>query len=97
MFDKYGLYGNSSFVVAPKCQIFLSTYAIKGEELDKENKLFLESYQFSGDDSKILLNEIVESRLYSFKVTRNEDEPWKWRLRINSEESGKFYFYVVME
>ena len=55
-FDKHGCYGNPSFVVAPRCQIFLSTYTIKSEELDKENKLFLESYQFSNDDTKVLLN-----------------------------------------
>jgi hypothetical protein len=59
LFDRLGPFANPNFVVAPRCQVFLSTYAIKGDELEKENKLFLESYQFSGDDSKVLLNEII--------------------------------------
>ena len=41
LYDKYGPYGSPSYVIPPKCQIFLSTYAIKSEELLKENKLFL--------------------------------------------------------
>jgi hypothetical protein len=68
LFDRLGPFGNPAFVVAPRCQIFLSTYAIKGNELEKENKLFLESYQFSPDDSKVLLNEIMENRVASMKL-----------------------------
>lgn len=59
LFDRHGYFGNPNFVVAPRCQIFLSTYAIKGDDLDRENQLFLDSYQFSSDDSKVLLNEVV--------------------------------------
>jgi len=51
----------------------------------KENKLFLESVQFSNDDSKILLNEIIESRLASFILTKNEERPWVYNLSIISE------------
>jgi hypothetical protein len=83
-YDENGPYGNSNFVVAPKCQIFFSTYAVKGDDLLKENKLFLDSYQFSNDDSKVILNEIIESRLASYKMTRNEDRPWIFNLSISS-------------
>ncbi len=48
MFDEYGPYASPSFILAPRCQCFLSTYAIKGEELLKENKEFLERYQLEG-------------------------------------------------
>lgn len=41
LFDRYGPYGSPSLVLPPKCQIFLSTYAISGDELLKENKEFL--------------------------------------------------------
>lgn len=97
MFDEYGPYGSPSFILAPRCQIFLSTYAIKGEQLLKQNKEFLESYQLSGDDSKILVNEIVESRLISMKTTRNQDRPYSHTLTVTTEQSGKFYFYVLMQ
>ena len=60
-------------MLPPRCQIFLSTYAIKADELLKENKLFLESCQFSVEDSKVLLNEIVESRLVGMKMVRNQE------------------------
>lgn len=33
LFDHLGPFGNTGFVVAPRCQIFLSTYAIKGDDL----------------------------------------------------------------
>ncbi len=95
--DKLGPFGNPGFVLPPRCQIFLSTYAISGNQLEKQNKLFLESYQFSLDDSKILLNEIIESRLASYKIVRSQTEPWTFRLTITSEESGKFYFYILLE
>lgn len=84
-------------MVAPRCQVFLSTYAIRGDELEKENRLFLDSYQFSGDDSKVLINEIIENRLASLKLDRSETEPWRFHLTISSEESGKFYFYALLE
>ena len=84
-------------MLPPRCQIFLSTYAIKADELLKENKLFLESCQFSVEDSKVLLNEIVESRLVGMKMVRNQEQPSCHKMTINSDESGKFYFYVVME
>lgn len=47
LFDYLGPYACPNFTVAPRCQIFLSTYAAKGNDLERENKLFLESYQFS--------------------------------------------------
>ena len=58
--------------MAPKCQIFLSTYPIKADDLLKENKLFLDSFQLSGDDTGMLLNEIVENRLIKFTLSRDE-------------------------
>lgn len=56
LFDQYGPFGSSSFVLPPRCQVFLSTYTIKADDLLKENKLFLESYQLTGDDSNMLVN-----------------------------------------
>lgn len=72
LFDRNGPFGSPSFVVPPHCQIFLSTYAAKADDILKESKLFLQSYQFSGDDSKVLINEIVESRLPSFRLERDK-------------------------
>jgi hypothetical protein len=43
------------------------------------------------------LNEIIESRLASFKLLREEDAPWLFKLTISTEESGKLYFYLLME
>ena len=40
---------------------------------------------------------MVESRLCRYRIVRSDEEPWKWSLTINSEESGKFYFYVLVE
>ena len=80
----------------PHCQIFLSTYAAKADDILKENKLFIESYQFSGDDSRVLINEIVENRLASFKLERDKEDSSIHKLTIVTEESGKFYFYVVV-
>ena len=56
LFDQYGPFCSSSYVLPPRCQIFLSTYTIKADDLLKENKLFLDSYQFSADDTRVLLN-----------------------------------------
>ena len=58
-------------MLPPRCQVFLSTYTIKADELLKENKLFLDSYQLSNDEKKVLVNEIVESRLIKMKIERN--------------------------
>jgi hypothetical protein len=33
LFDRFGPFANPGFVVAPRCQLFLSTYAAKGEEI----------------------------------------------------------------
>ena len=59
--------------------------------------MFLESYQFSAEDTRFLINEIVESRLIGMKIQRDKDMPSKHKMTIHTEESGKFYFYVVME
>jgi hypothetical protein len=45
--DRFGLYGNKDFMVAPRCQIHLSTYDMTKAEVLKENKEFLEKYKLS--------------------------------------------------
>jgi hypothetical protein len=45
----------------------------------------------------VLINEIIENRLASLKLERQEDAPWMFKLSISSEESGKFYFYALLE
>lgn len=39
----------------------------------------------------------MESRLTRMKVVRNTEKPSCHNLIISSEESGKFYFYVLFE
>jgi hypothetical protein len=41
LYDRNGPYASPSFVIPPHCQIFLSTYAAKADDILKESKLFL--------------------------------------------------------
>jgi hypothetical protein len=68
----------SDLIIPPKyikheyrCQIFLSTYRAKKEDITRENKLFLEGHNFCTTSNKILLNEIIENRLLEFDIKRN--------------------------
>ena len=98
MKDIFGLYGVSDFIIPPKCQIFLSTYKAKEDELLNDNKMFLDSHSFcTSSTEKILINEIIEQRLLEYTIIRREDEPWLADLEISVESSGKYYFYVILE
>lgn len=96
MRDKFGLYGLNDFLVSPRCQIHLSTYEMTKAEIVKENKDFLEKYKFSTSENRILINEIVDPKLNSYKITKNPEEPWLYDLEIMVDTAGKYFFYVLL-
>ena len=98
--DEMGLF-NTEFLTPLRLQIFFSTYKADEKEIIKNNEEFIcsmiEMEDFGMSPSMLKVNEIVETRLSNFDLSRYEQNPSICDLQMTMDRCGKYYFYAMLE